>query len=356
MNICINSEATNRLAKFFKNDAMDRWICFPSLNRRSLSLPTNDYSFDTEEMSLTVGDGKLRILTDITNKVEWELLQKLVSTKNAEIRHCKYIDMTLFLLPQKDYSITLVKEYNENFSIGYDEDEIVLFESDAFDSINRYRLFHMFEELWDWSETITVQKLEMFMNLVRKAPYFSLIEDSIPAGTYLLLSSKEEISSFHGVFCSRIKGNFSFLQEDKTVSFPYIMGLDIPKETKYIIHCELYEYDEIEVISIKRIYAVDASSPLDFDDFLWKHVEAKKGEFAMIKSNYLDKDYKIYPTRDFHFDLPSPEMAARKMFMLSKVNCSHRKLKKLEKKLNTKMKVEKEFKESVLHKSFIKVK
>ena len=58
MNICINSEATNRLAKFFKNDAMDRWICFPSLNRRSLSLPTNDYSFDTEEMSLTVGDGK----------------------------------------------------------------------------------------------------------------------------------------------------------------------------------------------------------------------------------------------------------------------------------------------------------
>lgn len=354
MNICIDSEATSRLAKFFKNDAEERWICLPSLNLGTLSLPTNEDSPYTEEISLTIGDGKLQILTDITNNINWKLLQKLVSTKNVVIRHCRCIDMTLFLLPQKKYSITLVKQYNDNYSFGFFEDEIVLFECNAFDSKDCNRLFHMFNERWDWAETITVQKLEMFMNLTRKAPYFSLIEDDIPAKTYLLHSCKEDRACFHGVFCSRIKGDFSLLQEDETVSFPYIMGLDIPKETKYIIHCELNA--KSKKIDIIWIYAIDVSNQLDFDDFLWEYTNGKNGEFVLIRPNYIDDDLEEYTTRDFHFDLPSPKMATRKIFMLSEIHCSRRKLNNIEKKLNTKMKIEKEFKESVLHKSFVKVK
>ena len=354
MNICVDSEVTSRLANFFKREAQERWICVPSLNQDIIPWPTYETQSNTEELSLTIGDGKLRILTDITNYIDWDLLQKLVSSKNVEVRHCRCLDMALFLLPEQGYTLTLVKKSHDSFSIAYPKGKMVLFESDVFDYKKHYQLFSMFGDLWGDSEIITVQKLEMYMNLAKKAPCFLLPENGIPAGTYLLHSSKRDLNCSTGVFCSRLKGYFSFLQEDETVSFSYIMGLDIPKETKYIINCKLY--DEIEEICIKWIYAVDASSPLDFDDFLWNDVKGKKEEFVMIEPNYIDENIEWFPTREIHFDLPSPKMAARKMFMLSELHCSRRKIKNLEKKLNAKMRVEKEFKESVLHKSFVKVK
>ena len=366
MNICVDSEATSRLAKFFKNDAEERWICLPSLNLSTLPLPNNEDSSDTEEMPFTIGDGEMRILTDITKNTNWELLQKLVSTKNVEIRHCKYIDMTLFILPEMRYTMTLVKKYNDLrshayindesviYDTAYSEDEIVLFESDIFDYKRHYRLFSMFKDLWDDSEIITAQKLEMYMNLAKKAPCSLQPKDGIPVGTCLLHSCQKDDECTSGVFCSRIKSNYCFLPEDEPVTLSYIMGLDIPKETKYIIYCKLN--NESKEIDIYWIYAVDALSPLDFDDFLWNDVKGKKEEFVIIEPNYIDKNIEWFPTHEFHFDLPSPEMAARKMFMLSEVDCDRCTITKLEKKLNKKMKTEEEFKESVLHKSFVKVK
>ena len=257
--------------------------------------------------------------------------------------------MSLFLLPQRRYGMTLVKEYNDSYSVGYFEDEIVLFESDAFDGKKLNRLFSMFVDLWEWSETITKQKLEMFMTLTQEFPSFSISEDKIPTGTYLLLSSKADEACYHGVFCSRLKYELSSLEE--TVSFPYMMGLDIPKNAKYIIHCDWIA--ESKRLSVNWIYAVDASNPLDFDNFLWMHVDGKDGEFVVIRPNYIDDDSSIYPTRTFHFESPSPKMGARKIFMLSEVRCRKRDEKRLETLLNRKFKMENGFKENL--KSFTRI-
>ena len=355
MNICIDGDASSRLAKFFAKDDEERWICIPSLNLGTLSTPGNedtpvhpDYSAG---MTLSVGSGKLRILTDITNEADWEILRQLVSTKNVEVCHCRCVDMSLFLLPQRRYDMTLVKKYNDSYSVGYFEDEIVLFESDAFDGEKHNRLFSMFVELWDWAETITVQKLEMFLTLAQESSKFSLSEDNVPAGTYLLLSSKADEACFHGAFCSRIKDE-SFSSE-KTVSFPYIMGLDIPEEAKYIVHCD-WNAKSKELI-VNWIYAVDTSSPLDFDDFLWNHAANKDEEFIVIRPNYIDDDLSNYPTRVFHFELPSPEIAARKVFILSEVKCRKRDSKRLETLLNRKLKIESGLREKLFQKSFIQI-
>ena len=343
MNICVDCDASSRLAKFFAKDDEERWICIPSLNLGTLSTPGNedtpvhpDYSAG---MTLSVGSGKLRILTDISNNVDWKILRQLVATKNIEVRHCRCIDMNLFLLPQKQYGMVLVKEYSGGYWKGYFEDEIVLFESDAFDGKKLNRLFSMFVDLWEWSETITKQKLEMFMTLTQEFPSFSISEDKIPTGTYLLLSSKADEACYHGVFCSRIK------YAEDIVSFPYMMGLDIPKNAKYTIHCDWIA--ESKRLSINWIYAVDASNPLDFDNFLWKHVDGKDGEFVVIRPNYIDDDSSIYPTRTFHFESPSPKMGARKIFMLSEVRCRKRDEKRLETLLNRKFKMENGFKEKL---------
>ena len=129
MNICVDCDASSRLAKFFAKDDEERWICIPSLNLGTLSTPGNedtpvhpDYS---TRMTLSVGAGKLRILTDISNNVDWKLLRQLISTKNVDVRHCRCVDMSLFLLPQRRYGMTLVKEYNDSYSVGYFEDERV---------------------------------------------------------------------------------------------------------------------------------------------------------------------------------------------------------------------------------------
>ncbi len=355
MNICIDGDASSRLAKFFAKDDEERWICIPSLNLGTLSTPGNedtpvhpDYSAG---MTLSVGSGKLRILTDISNNVDWKILRQLVATKNIEVRHCRCIDMNLFLLPQKQYGMVLVKEYSGSYWIGYFEDEIVLFESDAYDGQKSSRLFSMFVELWEWAETITLQKLEMFLTLAQKFPNFSLSEDEVPAGTYLLLSSKADEACYHGVFCSRLKDELSSLEE--SVSFPYIMGLDIPKDAKYIVHCDWIA--ESKRLVVNWIYAVDTSSQLDFDDFLWEHVDGKNGEFVVVRPNYIDDDVSIYPTRVFHFELPSPEIAARKVFILSEVKCRKRDAKRLETLLNRKLKIESGLREKLFQKSFIQI-
>lgn len=349
MNICVDDDACSRLAKFFAKDDEERWICIPSLNLGTLSTPGNedtpvhpDYS---TRMTLSVGAGKLRILTDISNNVDWKLLRQLISTKNVEVRHCRCVDMSLFLLPQRRYGMTLVKTHNDSYSVGCFEDEIVLFESDAFDGKKLNRLFSMFVDLWEWSETITKQKLEMFMTLTQEFPSFSISEDKIPTGTYLLLSSKADEACYHGVFCSRIK------YAEDIVSFPYMMGLDIPKNAKYIVHCDWIA--ESKRLSVNWIYAVDASNPLDFDNFLWMHVDGKDGEFVVIRPNYIDDDSSIYPTRTFHFESPSPKMGARKIFMLSEVRCRKRDEKRLETLLNRKFKMENGFKENL--KSFTRI-
>lgn len=349
MNICLDSDASSRLAKFFTKDDEERWICIPSLNLGTLSTPGNentpvhpDYSAG---MTLSVGTGKLRILTDISNNVDWKLLRQLISTKNVKVRHCRCIDMSLFLLPQRRYGMTLVKKHNDSYSVGYFEDEIVLFESNAFDGEKYNRLFSMFVELWDWAETITVQKLEMFLALAQESPIFSLSGNEVPAGTYLILSSKADEACYHGVFCSRIK------YAEDIVSFPYMMGLDIPKDAKYIVHCDWIA--ESKRLFVKWLYAVDVSSPLDFDNFLWKHVDGKDGEFVVIRPNYIDDDSSIYPTRTFHFELPSPKMVARKIFMLHEVKCRKRDEKRLESLLNRKLKMENGFRENL--KSFIRI-
>lgn len=349
MNICVDCDANSRLAKFFAKDDEERWICIPSLNLGTLSTPGNedtpvhpDYS---TRMTLSVGAGKLRILTDISNNVDWKLLRQLISTKNVEVRHCRCVDMSLFLLPQRRYGMTLVKTHNDSYSVGCFEDEIVLFESDAFDGKKLNRLFSMFVDLWEWSETITKQKLEMFMTLTQEFPSFSISEDKIPTGTYLLLSSKADEACYHGVFCSRIK------YAEDIVSFPYMMGLDIPKNAKYIVHCDWIA--ESKRLSVNWIYAVDASNPLDFDNFLWMHVYGKDGEFVVIRPNYIDDDSSIYPTRTFHFESPSPKMGARKIFMLSEVRCRKRDEKRLETLLNRKFKMENGFKENL--KSFTRI-
>jgi len=348
MNICVDDDACSRLAKFFTKDDEERWICIPSLNLGTLSTPGNenthvhpDYSAG---MTLSVGAGKLRILTDISNNVDWKLLRQLISTKNVEVRHCRCVDMSLFLLPQRRYGMTLVKKYNDSYSVGYFEDEIVLFESDAFDGEKHNRLFSMFIELWDWAETITVQKLEMFLALAQKSPNFSLSGDEVPAGTYLLLSSKADDACYHGVFCSRLK------YAEDIVSFPYMMGLDIPKDAKYIVHCDWIA--ESKRLFVNWIYAVDASNPIDFDNFLWKHVDGKDGEFVVIRPNYIDDDSSIYPTRAFHFELSSPKMAARKVFMLAEVKCRKRDEKRLETILNRKFKMENGFRDCLLNKPY----
>ena len=355
MNICVDCDASSRLAKFFAKDDEERWICIPSLNLGTLSTPGKentpvhpDYSAG---MTLSVGAGKLRILTDISNNVDWKLLRQLISTKNVEVRHCRCVDMSLFLLPQRRYGMTLVKKYNDSYSVGYFEDEIVLFESDAFDGEKHNRLFSMFVELWDWAETITVQKLEMFLALAQKSPNFSLSGDEVPAGTYLILSSKADEACYHGVFCSRLKDELSSLEE--TVSFPYIMGLDIPKDAKYIVHCDWIA--ESKRLVVNWIYAVDTSSQLDFDDFLWEHVDGKNGEFVVVRPNYIDDDVSIYPTRVFHFELPSLEIAARKVFILSEVKCRKRDAKRLETLLNRKLKIESGLREKLFQKSFIQI-
>ncbi len=352
MNICVDCDASSRLAKFFAKDDEERWICIPSLNLGTLSTPGNedtpvhpDYSAG---MTLSVGSGKLRILTDISNNVDWKILRQLVATKNIEVRHCRCIDMNLFLLPQKQYGMVLVKEYSGGYWKGYFEDEIVLFESDAYDEQKSSRLFSMFVELWEWAETITLQKLEMFLTLAQKFPNFSLSEDEVPAGTYLLLSSKADEACYHGVFCSRLKDELSSLEE--TVSFPYIMGLDIPKDAKYIVHCDWIA--ESKRLVVNWIYAVDTSSQLDFDDFLWEHVDGKNGEFVVVRPNYIDDDVSIYPTRTFHFESPFPKMGARKIFMLSEVRCRKRDEKRLETLLNRKFKMENGFKDCLLNKPY----
>ena len=352
MNICVDDDACSRLAKFFTKDDEERWICIPSLNLGTLSTPGKentpvhpDYSAG---MTLSVGAGKLRILTDISNNVDWKLLRQLISTKNVEVRHCRCVDMSLFLLPQRRYGMTLVKKYNDSYSVGYFEDEIVLFESDAFDGEKHNRLFSMFVELWDWAETITVQKLEMFLALAQESPNFSLSGDEVPAGTYLILSSKADEACYHGVFCSRLKYELSSLEE--TVSFPYMMGLDIPKNAKYIIHCDWIA--ESKRFSINWIYAVNTTNSLDFDNFLWKHVDGKEGEFVVIRPNYIDDDSSIYPTRTYHFELPSPKMAAQKILMLHEVNCRKRDEKRLELLLNRKFKMENGFKDCLLNKPY----
>lgn len=349
MNICVDDDACSRLAKFFTKDDEERWICIPSLNLGTLSTPGNEntplHPDYVAGMTLSVGAGKLRILTDISNNVDWKLLRQLISTKNVEVRHCRCVDMSLFLLPQRRYGMTLVKTHNDSYSAGCFEDEIVLFESDAFDSKKLNRLFSMFVDLWEWSETITKQKLEMFMTLTQEFPSFSISEDKIPTGTYLLLSSKADEACYHGVFCSRIK------YAEDIVSFPYMMGLDIPKNAKYIVHCDWIA--ESKRLSVNWIYAVDASNPLDFDNFLWKHVDGKDGEFVVIRPNYIDDDSSIYPTRTFHFESPSPKMGARKIFMLSEVRCRKRDEKRLETLLNRKFKMKNGFKENL--KSFTRI-
>jgi hypothetical protein len=131
------------------------------------------------------------------------------------------------------------------------------------------------------------------------------------------------------------------------------MGLDIPKDAKYIVHCDWIA--ESKRLVVNWIYAVDTSSQLDFDDFLWEHVDGKNGEFVVVRPNYIDDDVSIYPTRVFHFELPSPEIAARKVFILSEVKCRKRDAKRLETLLNRKLKIESGLRENLFQKSFIQI-
>ena len=109
---------------------------------------------------------------------------------------------------------------------------------------------------------------------------------------------------------------------------------------------------ESKRLSINWIYAVNTTNSLDFDNFLWKHVDGKEGEFVVIRPNYIDDDSSIYPTRTYHFELPSPKMAAQKILMLHEVNCRKRDEKRLELLLNRKFKMENGFKDCLLNKPY----
>ena len=77
MKLCIDQETTRRLNKFFTAKNEDRCISLTNLKLGSLTLPAHEGCSGgaptSKEIALIVGGGRVRILTDISNHVEWDI-------------------------------------------------------------------------------------------------------------------------------------------------------------------------------------------------------------------------------------------------------------------------------------------
>lgn len=356
MKILVDDEATERLIDFFADEDKSRCVIVPSLNSGFLSKPDNGnfsvYPNEETNINLKTGCRRIKILTDLFNNVDWKLLEKIVSMENVEIRHHKGLDLNLYIYPRESYCLTLVKEYNN--VIGVHEDEFVLFES-TIDDYNSHRMIWMFNDLWDEAENITQEKLNLFIkfcNQEQKTLYFN--ENDL-AETYFLFSILDTAydtlgtSFMDGVFCSRI------YIKDKFAAFPYIMGIDIPKDAKYFVHCVFHK--DSQEFNIYRALVVDSSYSIKFDDNLWRRAKDlyDQEKFLVIVPNYLDaSDLDYYTSLILKFDLPCSSAKTNKYFMVSEAFCWKKKKREIESFLTEKYRTSQKFRTKLSKTNFIK--
>jgi hypothetical protein len=361
MKLCIDQETTRRLNKFFTAKNEDRCISLTNLKLGSLTLPAHEGCSGgaptSKEIALIVGGGRVRILTDISNHVEWDIFQQLISMKNVEIRHYRYLEINLFLIPKQSYSLTLVRDH---YGCGYFDDELISFESKSNDKKNK-SLFERFEKLWSDAERINEDKLRVFIRLAENPFYFLFKEKPIPSGTYLLITPKDSLESLcdgYGVFNTPLE-----YQWEKT-NFSCIAGLDIPSDAKYIIFCKLYHNHKH--FFIRNIFKIDVANSSFFDEIPW---ELPSNQFMLFLSNapsnddFDDNDFEFYPIRMLKFEKPSSDEKntpsfnndLTKCFMLSNARCKRRDKNKLAQLLDNQYKTNEEFRQKVLEKSLFKI-
>lgn len=366
MKLCINQETTERLNKFFTAKNEDRCISLTNLQLGTLTLPADEDAGGTptsEEIALVVGEGRVRILTDISNHVDWEILQQLVSMRNVEIRHYRYLEINLFLIPKQFYSLTLVR--NE-YDCGYRDEDLISFESKTNDNKNK-SLFERFENLWSYAERINEDKLKIFLRLRENPFYFHFNEKAIPSGTYLLITPKNSMECIcygYGVFCTPLEYYAPKVSQWKKTNISCIAGLDIPSDAKYIILCDLNHNHKH--FYIKNVFKIDDANSFFFDEIPWEHTP---NQFMLLSSNtphddiFEDCGFEFYPIRMQKFDKTSSGKKntlslnndLKKCFMLSNAKIKKRDKNILAQLLDNQYITNKVFRKNVLRKNFFKI-
>lgn len=252
-------DVIEKIHDFYNDYRGERLVILPSLNQKAPGLFDKCYkNLDNSDLigsSQIHHGGKIRILTDVLNAPDWDVIMDFSQCDDVEIRHIHHLDTFLFIHLGQQHAFGVYPFFSYD---DFNRDtQVFVVEPDC------EQLKSFFESLWEKAEVISKEKVESLFELAQCDK--THIDKNLLDHTYFLLIKKLDRFSnldYKTIYRSAFSGPLKI--GGQNLSFAYIVGVKIPEDASQVVVC--YVDKELDCIEYGQSFKVFGKNVINEKD------------------------------------------------------------------------------------------